>query len=340
LGKVVFLARFLQPALIFMIDWTLGKLAPLDAPVISLDYIHNNFHCEIKRINRRLGCPYISYVANLDQVTNYPPHLDIPDYLFVWGDFHKAVLSDRYSLPMRKMRCIGFCRSDSLVNIAPKTIEPFSVVYFCAAIPSNDPDYESNLKLLVGTLEEYGKPYRLSLKKHPNDGIEYGERYLDLVRSMELRHGELEFIGCSWEKYSKLERRNLSDKNFSDDDLRRLLAQATHVFSSTSTTTLEAALAGAKSYFINLDGKVDGCFQFEHLRILVDTGVIRMVRRPEEFREIVRETAPQDLTGNRVIANVGLSSRAFAQNAAAFLFPGYLPPKEKVSLSATEAPQD
>jgi hypothetical protein len=296
-------------------------LEDLDAPVISLDYVHNDDHLELAWLSRRRGSPYLTYVANLDQVTNYDVHLDIPDRILVWGEFHERVLVGRFGFAPSKISRVGFCRSDLLAGISAPAAGSLNVVYFAANTIANDPFLEENLSAMLAALEARGEPYEVALKKHPVNEAGVWERYLAAIGSTTLAHGKVRLVESTWDKYRKLEQGRLEDKDFSYRDLKALFASATHVFSAASTTTLEAAIAGAPAYFINMGGKFDGMFRFEHMRILMESGMVGLVREPADFARIFAKHEVRKPSRNALMENIGGASRAFAREVEAVLFP-------------------
>jgi hypothetical protein len=131
-------------------------LDAIDGPVVSLDYIHNEIHLELAYANSKADKPYCSYVANLDQVTNYAVHLDVVDRIFVWGKFHEDIFVKRFGLPASKVARVGFCRSDGLAHASNPAADRIDAVYFCASEPGNDPYYDRNLLTQAECLEASG----------------------------------------------------------------------------------------------------------------------------------------------------------------------------------------
>jgi hypothetical protein len=142
-----------------------------------------------------------------------------------------------------------------------------------------------------------------------------------LVGGLSLTNGRVEFVGTTWEKYNKIDNKSLGNKDFTYKDLKALLSNATHVFSSTSTTTLEAFIAGADAYFLNIDGGSDDCFRFEHLRILVEGDLIRMLRTKAELGRCLSVRRLAGALPNPVVESPGAASRRFAQAVDASLNP-------------------
>lgn len=324
-SKPLWFLRYLHPLVIRYYHSRIERLENLDAPVISLDYIHNDDHLELSLLCRRLGAPYITYVANLDQITNYDIHLDIPDRILVWGDFHKRVFTDRYGVAGSKIFKIGFCRSDRIAQTFNPGVGKTSVVYFCANTPANDPFLEENLSGIVNALEAKGAPYQLTLKKHPVNEKGIWERYQAALGSVSVNAGEVNLVVSTWEKYSKLDGSGLAQKDFSYRDLADLFASATHVFSATSTTTLEAAVAGVPAYFLNFGGKLDGCFRFEHMRILMKSGMVEIVTDESQLADIFSKAEGKVPADNLLLENIGTASGAFAACVDSALFPATKP---------------
>jgi hypothetical protein len=174
---------------------------------------------------------------------------------------------------------------------------------------------------MLAALEARGEPYEVALKKHPVNEAGVWERYLAAIGSTTLAHGKVRLVESTWDKYRKLEQGRLEDKDFSYRDLKALFASATHVFSAASTTTLEAAIAGAPAYFINMGGKFDGMFRFEHMRILMESGMVGLVREPADFARIFAKHEVRKPSRNALMENIGGASRAFAREVEAVLFP-------------------